>query len=58
MPVPERKPYNLFQVQQEAVYNRVGKTVYVKGLDGTNQQSDSVEANLLLDILRELRKKK
>ena len=58
MPDPQRKPYSLFQVNQEVNYNRVGKTVYAKGLDGTNQQSDSIEANLLLDILRELRKQK
>ena len=37
---------------------RAGKNVMVKGLDGTFEESATVEANLLYEILKELRKKK
>ena len=50
--------YNVFAPQQKIAVNRVGKKVIVKGLDGTFQETDSVEANLLFEILQEMRKGK
>lgn len=59
MPEAQRRPvFSVFQVNQSANYNRVGKQVWVKTQDGASNYSDTVEANLLLDILTELRKKK
>ena len=50
--------FNIFAVQDEITVSRVGKKVMVKGRDGTFQETDSVEANLLFEILKVLRKSK
>ena len=50
--------FDVFSRFNTVNYNRLGKKVMVKGQDGTSQDSDSVEANLLYDILLELKKKK
>lgn len=55
MPDLPRKGYNVFAVQQDINFNRIGTKVFAKGLDGTNTDSNSVEANLLFEILKELR---
>jgi len=56
----ERKinAYNVFNLYDDVKFSRAGKTVQVIGRDGTNQSTDSVEANLLYEILRELKRKK
>ena len=56
----ERKPgsYSMLSFMDEVTFSRFGKKVMVKGRDGTNQESDSVEANLLFEILKELKKRK
>jgi hypothetical protein len=54
----DKKPtFSTFSVSEEVVVNRLGKKVMVKGRDGTFTESDTVEANLLFEILRALRKK-
>jgi len=59
MPDPKRlSAFNIFSVSQDVSFNRIGKKVFVKGIDGTNQESDSVEANLLFEILKVLKAKK
>ena len=50
--------FNVFAVNDDVVYSRFGKHISAKGKDGTFQESDSVEANLLYDILKVLRKGK
>ena len=50
-------PYSMFSVSDEINVNRVGKRVYVKSRDGTSTDSDTVEANLLFEILKVLKKK-
>lgn len=54
----QKKNYYPLANQDEVTFSRMGKIVYVKGNDGVFQESDSVEANLLLEILKELRSKK
>lgn len=54
----QRRGFSVFQIQDDVDFSRVGKSVSVKGRDGTFNQTDSVEANLLYAILQELRKKK
>lgn len=49
---------SMLSFSDEVTVKRYGKKVTVVGRDGTNVDSDSVEANLLFDILKELRKKK
>jgi len=49
--------FSQFSYFDQVEYSRLGKKVQVKGKDGTNQESDSVEANLLYDILKVLKKK-
>lgn len=49
--------FNVFSFSDEIAVNRTGKTIFIKGRDGTNQSSDSVESNLLFEILKALRKK-
>ena len=49
---------NIFSYSDEVVFSRLGKKVQVKGRDGTFQETDSVEANLLLEILKQLKKSK
>ena len=58
MPIDARKGFNVFAINEDVVINRFGKKVMVKGRDGTFQESDSVESNILFEILKELRKKK
>jgi len=54
----ERKPvFSMFAASDEITVNRVGKKVTIKGRDGTYQDTDSVEANLLFEILKVLKKK-
>ena len=58
--MPElRRPagFNIFSYSDEVAFSRLGKKVQVKGRDGTFQETDSVEANLLFEILKQLRKK-
>lgn len=56
-PLP-RKPYSMFSQFEHVKITRMGRKVTVRANDGTFQESDSVESNLLYDILNELRKKK
>ena len=53
-----RRPFSIFSRMDEINVTRAGKNVMVKGLDGTFEESATVEANLLYEILKELRKKK
>ena len=55
----QRRPggYSVFSVFDDVNFSRVGKKVMVKGRDGTFQETDSVEANLLFEILKQLKKK-
>lgn len=55
---PNRRGFNVFAMQDEVTFSRIGKRVSLKGRDGTFQDTDSVEANLLLEILRELKRRK
>ena len=48
--------FNVFAIHDEVTFSRLGKKVSVKGRDGTFQETDTVEANLLYEILRELKK--
>lgn len=50
--------FSIFGFSDEITINRVGKTVHIKGRDGAMQSSDSVESNILFEILKEMRKKK
>lgn len=52
-----KKGYNIFTAHEEIEINRLGKDVIIKGRDGTNSSSNSVEANLLFEILKALKKK-
>jgi len=49
--------FNVFTISDEITFNRLGKKIYAKGKDGTYQESDTVEANLLFEILKALKKK-
>jgi len=53
----EKRPFSMFSISDEITVNRVGKRVTVKGRDGTFSESDSVEANLLFEILKQLKRK-
>ena len=53
----EKRPFSMFSISDEITVNRVGKRVTVKGRDGTLTDSDSVESNLLFEILKVLKKK-
>lgn len=55
--MPGIKSFNMFSYSDEITVNRVGKKVCIKGRDGTFQETDSVEANLLYEILKALKKK-
>lgn len=50
--------FNIFAYADDISVSRLGKKVQIKGRDGTFQDSDSVEANLLYEILKELKRKK
>lgn len=58
IPSERRNGFNVFSVSEEIQINRLGKKVMIKGRDGTFQESDSVESNLLFEILKVLRKSK
>ena len=49
--------YSQFSFSDEISVTRSGKTVWIKGRDGTNTSTDSVEANLLFEILKALKRK-
>ena len=49
--------FNVFKFSDEIDINRVGKKIVIKGRDGTFQESDSVDSNLLFEILKVLKKK-
>lgn len=58
MPGDEKlKGFNIFRYNDDVSFNREGKTVYMRGRDNTGSSSDTVEANLLLEILKALKKK-
>ena len=50
--------FNVFSVHDEVSFNRLGRKIYVKGRDGTQSDSDTVEANLLFELLKAIRKSK
>lgn len=58
MPDMPKRGFNVFAMRDEIDINRLGKKIMIKGRDGTFQETDSVEANILYEILKELRKKK
>ena len=52
-----KKGFNVFSVSDDIAFNRIGKKIIAKGRDGTFTESDTVEANLLFEILKALKKK-
>ena len=50
--------FDIFSAHEEIQINRMGKSVMVRGRDGTNVESNSVEANLLFEILKTLKRSK
>ncbi len=57
MPEEKLRGFSIFTVSDEITVNRLGKNVIVKGRDGSFTESNTVEANLLFEILRVLKKK-
>lgn len=57
MPQLPRRGFDVFAVNDDVSFSRLGTNVSVKGRDGQNKSSDSVEANLLYEILKVMRKK-
>jgi len=53
-----RKGFDVFAVHDDIQVKRLGKSVMIRGVDNTTNSSDSVEANLLFEILKALRKGK
>ena len=53
-----KRGFNVFSFSDEITVNRIGKKVNIKGRDGTYNETDSVEANLLFEILKVLKKGK
>lgn len=53
-----RRGFDVFKIHQDVTFSRLGAKVSVKGNDGTFQEATTVEANLLYDILKELRRMK
>lgn len=58
MPDLMKRGFSAFSKNEDVIYNRMGKKITARGLDGQFTDSDSVEANLLFDILKELKKGK
>jgi hypothetical protein len=58
MPEKPLTGFNVFGVRDEIQVSRAGTNVGVKTADGSFTQSNSVEANLLYEILKALRSKK
>ena len=56
-PLERKTGFSVFSYADEISVSRLGKKVMIKGRDGTFQETDSVEANLLFEILKVLRKK-
>ena len=52
-----KKGFDVFAMQQEIQVSRAGTNVGVKTSDGSFTQSNSVEANLLFEILKVLKRK-
>lgn len=52
-----KAPFSTFSVSDEITFNRLGKKILAKGKDGTFTESDTVEANLLFEILKALKRK-
>ena len=57
MPTPLKSGFNVFAYSDEITVNRIGKKINIRGRDGTFQESDTVEANLLFEILKQLKRK-
>ena len=57
MPDMPKRGFNVFAMRDESDINRLGKKIMIKGRDGTFQETDSVEANLLYEILKQLKRK-
>lgn len=53
----QKKAFNIFAYTDDISISRVGKQVTIKGKDGSFQQSDTVESNLLYEILKQLKRK-
>lgn len=49
--------FSMFTMSDDIVVNRSGKRIMVRGRDGTFEESSTVEANLLFEILKALKKK-
>lgn len=54
--IPKRG-FDVFSNHDDIQVNRLGKNVMIKARDGSFSDSTSVEANLLFEILKALRKK-
>ena len=52
-----RKGFDVFAVHDDIQVRRIGKSVMIRGVDNTSNSSDSVEANLLFEILKALKRK-
>lgn len=52
-----RRGFDIFAVSEEVKVNRIGKQVTVRALDNSFVQSETVEANLLFEILKALKRK-
>jgi len=48
--------FNIFQANDTVTFSRHGTKMIVRGRDNVSAESGSVEANLLYEILRELKK--
>ena len=57
MPEIPKRGFDIFAYNDDIQVSRLGKSVSVRGRDGSTNSSDSVEANLLFEILKALRKK-
>jgi len=55
---PKKRGFDIFTYNDDVQFNRLGKKIFVKGRDGTSGESESVEANLLFEILKALKNKK
>ena len=53
-----KKGFDVFAASDDIQINRLGKNVMIRGRDGTFTESNTAEANLLFEILRQLKKSK
>lgn len=58
IPLERKSGFNIFSYSDEVTISRLGKKVQVKGRDGTFVDSDTVDSNLLYEILKALKAKK